>query len=47
VGETRIFTLEYASCLELFAIKVRVRTLAAAEYFSGRQTDTPVAEFCK
>jgi len=32
-------TLERATCLELFPIKLTVRTLPAAGNFSGRQTD--------
>jgi len=33
VKKTEYFTLERATCLELFAIKLTVRTLAAAENF--------------
>jgi len=56
---TEIFILESATCLEFFALKLRVRRLAAAGNFSGRQTDKqtdrqtdiqteiPIAEFCK
>jgi len=38
VKKTEFLTLERATCLELFAIKLTVRTLAAAENFWGRQT---------
>ena len=56
---TEFFTLERAKCLEFFALKLRVRSLAAAGNFTDRQadrqtdrqtdiqTEIPVAEFCK
>jgi len=48
VKQNEFLTLERATCLELFAIKLTVRTLAAAENSEeDRQRDTPVAEFCK
>ena len=50
--KTEFFTFESATCLEFLAIKLTVRTLPAAENFSGRQTDrqtdtTCSSEFCK
>jgi len=45
--KNEFLALERASCLELFAIKLTVRTLPAAENFSVTQTDNPEAEFCK
>ena len=45
--KTEFFTLERATCLELFAIKLTVRTLEAVQNFWGRQRDTTVAEICK
>ena len=50
--KTESLTLERATCLELFPIKLTVRTLPAAGNFSvgqtDRQTDTAFSsEFCK
>jgi 3'-phosphoadenosine 5'-phosphosulfate sulfotransferase (PAPS reductase)/FAD synthetase len=49
--KTEFLTLECATCLELFPIKLTVRPLPAAGNFSGIQTDRqtpPVApKFCK
>ena len=37
--KTEFFTFEHATCLELFPVKLTVRTLQAAGNFNGRQTD--------
>jgi len=46
--KTKFLTLERSTCLELIPTNLTVRSLLAAENFSGRQEDTTCSsDFCK